>query len=72
LGKIAEDVSAAKSKANTSQGTETMFENAIYEYSSVNLDQEMSHMLEVQKAYQASAKMITVVDEMLQTVINLR
>jgi flagellar hook-associated protein 1 FlgK len=38
--------------------------------SGVSLDEEMANMIKYQHAYQAAARMITTVDEMLDTVIN--
>jgi len=38
--------------------------------SGVNLDEEMTNMLQYQRAYQASARVITTVDSMLDTLIN--
>ncbi|VAX20758.1 Flagellar hook-associated protein FlgK, partial [hydrothermal vent metagenome] len=37
----------------------------------VSLDEEMVNLIRFQYAYQASAKMIGVIDEMLQTLIGL-
>ncbi len=39
--------------------------------SGVNLDEEMAELLKIQRAYEAAAKLITVVDEMLQTLVNI-
>jgi flagellar hook-associated protein 1 len=39
--------------------------------SGVSLDDEMTDMIKFQKAYQASAKLVSVVDELLQTVLNM-
>ena len=36
----------------------------------VNLDEEMTSMLLFQRAYEASARVITVVDEMLDVLVN--
>ena len=38
--------------------------------SSVSLDEEMTNMITFQQAYNANARMITVVDEMLDKIIN--
>ena len=38
--------------------------------SAVSLDEEMTDMIKYQQAYNASARMITVVDEMLDKIIN--
>jgi len=39
--------------------------------SGVSLDEEMTNLMTFQKAYQASARLITTIDEMLQTVMNM-
>jgi flagellar hook-associated protein 1 FlgK len=41
------------------------------EISGVSLDEEVTNMIQFQRAFEASARMISVVDEMLQTVIAL-
>ncbi|MBX4341144.1 hypothetical protein K4G93_23740, partial [Mycobacterium tuberculosis] len=38
--------------------------------SAVSLDEEMTNMIQFQHAYNASAKMISLQDEMLDTIIN--
>ncbi len=45
-------------------------EDAVQASAGVNLDEEMTNMLLFQRAYQASARVITTVDEMLDTLIN--
>lgn len=40
--------------------------------SGVSLDEEMTNMLTYQRAYEASSKIVTAVDEMLSTVINMK
>ena len=39
--------------------------------SSVNMDEELTDMMQYQKAYQASARFINTVDRMMETVINM-
>ncbi|MEE9429537.1 MAG: flagellar hook-associated protein FlgK [Melioribacteraceae bacterium] len=41
------------------------------EYSGVSTDEEMIHILEYQKSYDAAAKLVRVADELLQTIISL-
>jgi len=41
------------------------------EYSGVSTDEEMVHILEYQKSYDAAAKLVRVADELLQTLISL-
>jgi len=40
--------------------------------SGVNLDEELTEMMKVQQAYEASSKIITVTDQMMQTLLDLR
>ncbi|MCP4296287.1 MAG: flagellar hook-associated protein FlgK [Proteobacteria bacterium] len=39
--------------------------------SSVNMDEEMTHMVKYQRAYESSAKFLSTIDQMTQTVINM-
>ena len=45
-------------------------ENRRASISSVSLDEEMTDMIKFQQAYNASARMITAVDETLDRIIN--
>ena len=38
--------------------------------SGVNLDEEMTNLLQYQRAYQAAARLITTVDEIFDTLVN--
>jgi flagellar hook-associated protein 1 FlgK len=38
----------------------------------VSLDEELTNLISFQRAYQASARLITTADELLQTVIGLK
>jgi flagellar hook-associated protein 1 FlgK len=40
--------------------------------SGVSLDEEMTDLVKFQKAFQASAKLITTVDDLLDTVVNMK
>ena len=46
-------------------------ENKMKEISSVNMDEELINLTKLQRAYEASAKIINVTDELLQTVLGL-
>ncbi|NPA52374.1 MAG: flagellar hook-associated protein FlgK [Aquificae bacterium] len=51
-----------------------LFEAADQQYkekSSVNMDEELINLTKLQRAYQASARIISVTDELLQTVLNM-
>jgi flagellar hook-associated protein 1 FlgK len=49
----------------------TQLENYRESVSGVNLDEEMVNLVKFQSAYDASAKLITTTDELLQTVLNM-
>ena len=68
---IALDSSRAKSLAEGATASVEMYTQALSSLSGVNVDEEMMTMLEVQRAYQASAKFVGVVDEMLEQALNM-
>jgi flagellar hook-associated protein 1 FlgK len=39
--------------------------------SGVSLDEEMTHLIQYQRSFEAAAKVVKVVDEMMATVINM-
>jgi flagellar hook-associated protein 1 FlgK len=45
-------------------------EDAVESNAGVNLDEEMTNMMLFQRAYQASARVITTADELLDVLIN--
>jgi flagellar hook-associated protein 1 len=49
-----------------------MLESQRQSVSGVSIDEEMTSLLTFQKAFEASARLITTVDEMLDTVVNLK
>jgi flagellar hook-associated protein 1 FlgK len=40
--------------------------------SGVNLDEEMMELMKTQRAYEAASKLVSIADEMLQTILNMR
>lgn len=52
--------------------TVTQLSNLRESISGVSLDEEAARMIEFQKAYEASARLIKVADEMFETVLNLK
>ena len=63
------------SRVNSLQRTQTdivvRVENQREDLSGVNLDEEMTKMMQFQKSYQAAAKFITTADSMLDTLMNM-
>lgn len=52
--------------------TKEQLETRIESVSGVSMDEEASNLIKFQRAYQASAKLITTADELLQTILDLK
>ncbi|MCJ8329462.1 MAG: flagellar hook-associated protein FlgK [Lentisphaeria bacterium] len=68
---IALEFRNAKSRASVSESSVLLFTEAVQRNSGVNVDEEMIGMLEVQRGFQAAARVVTTVDELLGIVIGL-
>ncbi len=64
------DVNRARGLAESSGMLNDHLENMRQAVSGVNLDEEVTNLNASQKAYQAAARVITTIDEMLDTLIN--
>ncbi|MDD3119229.1 MAG: flagellar hook-associated protein FlgK [Victivallales bacterium] len=71
LANAAQEVADAATSAETTAGVVEMYTAAVSEQSGVSMDEEMVNMLELQRAYQASSKMISTIDEMIQTALGM-
>ncbi|PIT99367.1 MAG: flagellar hook-associated protein FlgK [Bdellovibrionales bacterium CG10_big_fil_rev_8_21_14_0_10_45_34] len=71
VGKLAVQTKKANSVTEHQKGIVSQLNNVRESISGVSLDEETVKMIEFQKAYQASAKMVQVADELLETVINM-
>jgi flagellar hook-associated protein 1 FlgK len=54
------------------QAVDSMLQSQRQSVSGVSLDEEMTDVMKYQKAYEASAKLINTIDEMLDTVLSLK
>jgi flagellar hook-associated protein 1 len=72
VGSFGDAVSNANNQVTQSTSVNTMLQNERGSASGVSIEQEMSNLLTYQEAYEASSKIITTVDEMLQTVVNMQ
>jgi flagellar hook-associated protein 1 len=68
LGVNAKDV---QTRDNVQQQSVQSLDAARNSQAGVNTDEEMTNMVEYQKAYEASAKFVTTLDSMLETLINM-
>ncbi len=64
------DSQAAEKMVNNQQLVLSQLENQRQQISGVSLDEEMTSMIKFQHAYNAAARVVTSVDEMLDTIIN--
>lgn len=70
LSALAVDSSQAKRMTANSQNLVEQTENRRLSESGVSLDEEMTNMVKFQQAYNASARMITTLDSILDTTVN--
>lgn len=70
LSALAVDSSQAVRMASNSQALVDQTDNRRISESGVSLDEEMSNMVKFQQAYNASARMITTLDAILDTTVN--
>ena len=70
IGKLGVNGQQAERMAINTAALQGAASNRRDSISSVSLDEEMTDMIRFQQAYNASARMITVVDETLDKIIN--
>ncbi|MBV9264975.1 MAG: hypothetical protein JO061_02285 [Acidobacteriaceae bacterium] len=68
-GSVGASLSDAKNGQSVQQGLVTQAQSLRQQVSGVDLNQEATRVLQYQMAYQAASKMITVVDDMVQSVL---
>jgi flagellar hook-associated protein 1 FlgK len=67
---VASDASSANRASTTQSSIVTTLDERRASVSGVSLDEEMTNMIRFQRGYQASARTMSTVDEMLDTLIN--
>jgi flagellar hook-associated protein 1 len=70
IGALATDVQRAGQQATVQQSVTTSVDNLAQSSSGVSLDEETTNLLTYQRAYQASSRVLTTVDETLDTLIS--
>jgi flagellar hook-associated protein 1 FlgK len=71
INDVGSDVFQATTYNNHQQSMLSSLESHREEVSGVSLDEEMVNLLKFQHAYQAAAKLVTTVDDLLQTVMDM-
>ncbi|MEM9131569.1 MAG: flagellar hook-associated protein FlgK [Actinomycetota bacterium] len=67
---LAATVNTAEGAAGAADAASALADNLALAAGGVSLDQELTDLISAQRAYEASARMMTAIDEMLQTLIN--
>jgi len=70
VGRLGIETQTAESRASIQQLIRVEADTARRGVSGVNLDEEMTNLIASQRAYEASARLITSIDEMLDVLIN--
>lgn len=70
IGTLGDNASEASRMLNTATTLKDSVEQRRMSISSVSLDEEMTNMIKFQQAYNASARQITLMDEILDKIIN--
>lgn len=64
-----------KNEASSLVESQELFVNSLYTYqqsiSGVSIDEEMTNLIKFQRGYQAAAQIITIADELTETIINM-
>jgi len=72
VASLGQAVSSATSQQSDQEVVLSMVNQQRSSVSGVSLDEEMTDMMKFQKAYTASAKLVSTIDEMLDTVMNMK
>lgn len=70
VGELGVEVAAADQHALTAQNLALSADAQRKDISGVNLDEEMSKLISTQRAYEAAARLLTTIDELMDTLIN--
>jgi flagellar hook-associated protein 1 FlgK len=70
VAQVGSDVQTAQDDQTTSQAVVSAIESQRQAVSGVSLDEEMTNLISFQRGYEASARTMTAMDEMLDTLIN--
>ena len=69
---LGQDLASANTQVADQQVVQNMLQQQRDSMSGVSMDEEMTNLTTYQRAYEASAKLITVIDELLTTLISMK
>jgi flagellar hook-associated protein 1 len=70
IARVGSDVQTAQANQTTSQAVVSAIGNQRQSVSGVSLDEEMTNLISFQRGYEASARTLTAMDQMLETLID--
>ncbi|WP_462410717.1 flagellar hook-associated protein FlgK [Neobacillus sp. Marseille-QA0830] len=70
IGQLATEVQSAEQSSNDADMMVTMVDNQRQSVSGVSIDEEMTNMIRYQQAYNAAARYVSAVNDLLDTLIN--
>jgi len=68
---LGDAIDTAAAQLNTSQAISTTLTNQRSSQTGVSIDEEMTNMMQFQKAYEASAQLVSILNTMMQMAINM-
>jgi flagellar hook-associated protein 1 FlgK len=71
ISTVGRDIATAQNDRDTAYALGEQVESQIQDVSGVNLDDELANLQQFQRSYQASAKVLSMMDEMLGDLINM-
>ena len=69
--RVGTELNAAKDGVDTQQSLVAQARSLRSQLQGVSLDEEAVHLVELQRAYQAAARIVTVLDDLTQTTIDM-
>ncbi|MBI4326210.1 MAG: flagellar hook-associated protein FlgK [Chloroflexi bacterium] len=72
VAKLGQALASVNAQIENQEAVESMLQRQRDAISGVSLDEEMTDLMKFQKAFEASARLITTIDAMLDTVLNLK
>ncbi|HEY3857435.1 MAG TPA: flagellar hook-associated protein FlgK [Verrucomicrobiae bacterium] len=72
VGALGNSISSVNDQVNNSTSVTQMLQTQRDSVSGVSLDEEMTNLMQYQKTYEASAQLVSTINQMLETVINMK
>ena len=72
VAQLGQSLSGVNTQLSNQQIVEQMLTRQRDSVSGVSLDEEMTDLIKYQRAFEASARLITIIDDLLETVVNLK